>query len=137
MNAQAQSNHGIRHFLHGVAQRWREHRDAARSLREIEALDPALASGIAQEAGLTVADLKEVVAQGSGAERLMERMMAAYCLGPLDLEREAPGLLRDVAILCSRCQSKGRCAQELEAGTARENARLFCPNADTFETFGL
>jgi hypothetical protein len=64
-------------------------------------------------------------------------MMAAHGIDIHAVEREAPGVLRDIAVLCSRCQAKGRCAQELEAGTARENAHLFCPNAETFETFGL
>ena len=126
---------GLRHIVEGIAERWRRHRDATAGLREINSLDPELASEIAAEAGLSIEDLRDVIARGSGADGLMHRMMAAYGIHEKQLEAEAPGSMRDLAILCSRCQAKGRCANELEAGTARENAHLFCPNADTFETF--
>ena len=135
MSAQAAVTTGIRHMLESVARRWREHRDAVASLREIDRMDPAMAGEIAAEAGLSIADLKEVISHGAGANRLMQRMMDAYGVDVRELADD--GLLRDVSVLCSRCKEKGRCAEELEAGTARENAHLFCPNADTFESFGL
>ncbi len=126
---------GLGQIVASIAQKWRHHRDSLAGLREISSLDPHLASEIAAEAGLSVADLRDVIANGTGADRLMEQMMAAYGINANDLEAEAPGIMRDVATLCSRCQAKGRCAQELETGTARENAHVFCPNAPTFETF--
>ncbi|APH72108.1 DUF6455 family protein [Aquibium oceanicum] len=126
---------GVRYIVEGIAERWRRHRDAITGLREINSLDPELASEIAAEVGLSVADLRDVIEHGSGADGLMHRMMAAYGIHEQRLEAEVPGVLRDLAILCSRCAAKGRCAHELEAGTARENAPVFCPNAGTFETF--
>lgn len=135
MSAQAAVTTGVRHMLESVARRWRDHRDAVVSLREIERMDPAMAGEIASEAGLTVADLKEVISHGAGANRLMRKMMDAYGVDVGELADD--GLLRDIAVLCSRCKARGRCAEELEAGTARENAHLFCPNAETFESFGL
>jgi hypothetical protein len=137
MSAAASHTHGIRSIFDGIVARWRHHRDAMASLREIEALDPAFADALAGEAGLSVAELKDVIRQGAGADRLMQRMMAVHGIDARTVEHDAPGLMRDIAVLCSRCQAKGRCAQELEAGTARENAHLFCPNAETFETFGI
>jgi len=135
MSAQTAVTTGVRHMLESVARRWRDHRDAVTSLREIDAMDPAMAAEIATEAGLSVADLREVISHGAGANRLMQRMMDAYGVDVRELADD--GLLRDVSVLCSRCKAKGRCAEELEAGTARENAHLFCPNAETFESFGL
>jgi hypothetical protein len=124
-------------MLETIARRWRDHRDAVATLREIAAMDPEVAGEIAAEAGLSISDLRDVITHGAGASQLMRRMMAAYGIDVPEVEHDAPGLLRDVAVLCSRCKAKGRCAEELEAGTARENAHLFCPNAGTFETFGL
>ena len=135
MSAQHAVTTGVRLLLDGIAQRWRDHRDAVASLREIESMGPAMAGEIAAEAGLSVSDLKEVIAHGAGANRLMQKMMDAYGVDMREIEQD--GLLRDVSVLCSRCKAKGRCAEELEAGTARENAHLFCPNAETFESFGL
>lgn len=123
-------------MLENIARRWRDHRDAAVSLREIDGMDPALAAEIAAEAGLSVRDLRDVISHGAGANRLMRQMMAAYGIDAGEIEHDVPGMMRDIAVLCSRCQAKGRCEEELEAGTARENAHSFCPNADTFETFG-
>ncbi len=135
MSAQDTIATGVRHLLDSIAQRWRDHRDAVASLREIEAMDSAMASEIAAEAGLSVAELRDVIVHGAGANRLMQKMMDAYGVDMREIEQD--GLLRDVSVLCSRCKAKGRCAEELEAGTARENAHLFCPNAETFESFGL
>ena len=135
MSAQTAVSTGIRHMLESIARRWRDHRDAVASLREIDGMDPAMASEIAAEAGLSIADLKEVISHGSGANRLMQKMMDAYGVDVHEIARE--GVLRDVSVLCARCKVRGRCEEELEAGTARENAHLFCPNAATFESFGL
>jgi hypothetical protein len=135
MSAQAAVTTGVRHMLESIARRWRDHRDAVASLREIDRMDSAMAGEIAAEAGLSVADLKEVISHGVGANRLMQRMMDAYGVDVRELAED--GVLRDVSVLCSRCRARGRCAEELEAGTARENAHLFCPNAETFESFGL
>lgn len=135
MSAQEAVTTGVRHLLESIAERWRVHRDTVATLREIDGMDPALASEIAAEAGLSISDLRDVISHGAGANRLMQRMMAAYGIDVREVSEETPGLLRDLAVLCSRCKDKGRCAAELEAGTARENAHLFCPNAETFEGF--
>lgn len=136
MSAQEAVTTGVRHLLESIARRWRNHRDAVVTLREIDCMDPALASEIAAEAGLSVRELRDVISHGVGANRLMRRMMAAYGIDISEIEQDAPGMLRDIAVLCSRCKAKGRCEEELAAGTARESARSFCPNADTFETIG-
>lgn len=136
MSAQDTVTTGVRHLLESAARRWRNHRDAVATLREIDGLDPAMASEIAAEAGLSVSDLRDVISHGAGANLLMRRMMAAYGIDAGEIEHGAAGMLRDISVLCSRCKAKGRCDDELEAGTAREHAHLFCPNAETFESFG-
>ena len=137
MSAQDAVTTGVRHLLESIARRWRDHRDAMATLREIDGLGPSVAGEIAAEAGLSVSELRDVISHGAGANRLMHRMMAAYGLDVSEMEGAASGMMRDIAVLCSRCKAKGRCEDELEAGTARENAHRFCPNAETFETFGL
>ena len=124
---------GLRSAVEGIAVRWRDHRNAMAAIREFANLDPAIAGEIAAEAGVSVRDLGEVVARGSGADRLMQRMIAAFGIGD-EITASASGVLRDTAVLCSRCRAKRRCRDELDAGTARNNAHLFCPNAPTFES---
>lgn len=115
-----------------LVDRWRDYRAAVAELRELQDLDPDMVATIAAECGLSSGELREIVAHGSRADGLMERMMAAKGLEPERLRRELPAVMRDIEVLCARCVAKGRCARELEAGTAARNAADFCPNADTF-----
>lgn len=124
---------GLRNVVAGLTERWRDHRRSLATQRELASLDPAIAACIAADAGISASDLRDVAARGSGAERLMQRMIAAFGIKE-DVSAASRGVLRDAAILCSRCNTKSRCRDELDAGTARANAHSFCPNAETFET---
>lgn len=121
-----------REVLNLLAQKWQAHRSARAALAELDGLDPSVVGEIAREAGLDVADLRQVVANGAGADRLMYRMLEAWGIDAEMLARESPGFLRDVSISCSLCDEKGRCRRELAAGTAREHAHEFCPNHPSF-----
>jgi Family of unknown function (DUF6455) len=125
--------HGGSELMRSLMTKWRDYRATLAGLRELESNDPGLLAELAGELGLSASDLREVVAHGAGADRLMHRMMAAYDLDAEKLQDGAPGVLREIEILCSRCGAKGRCARELDAGTAAGNAHAFCPNVETFE----
>ena len=109
------------------------YRNAVAAIREFADLDPTVAGAIAADAGVSVRDIGDVIARGSGADRLMQRMISAFDLQD-ELEESASGVFRDAGVLCSRCSAKRRCRDELDAGTARNNAHLFCPNASTFKS---
>ena len=127
------SAHGGSERLRGLMSKWRDYLATRASLRELESSDPGLVAELAGELGLSASELREVVRHGAGADRLMHRMMAAFDLDAESLHDGAPQVLREIEILCSRCGAKGRCARELDAGTAAENASAFCPNSETFE----
>lgn len=127
------SAHGRSDLLRSLVSKWRDYRATLAGLRELESSDPGLVAELAGELGLSASDLREVVAHGAGADRLMHRMMSAFDLDGEKLHVGAPAVLREIEILCSRCGAKGRCARELDAGTAAENASAFCPNSETFE----
>ncbi|MEP9388542.1 DUF6455 family protein [Mesorhizobium sp. KR9-304] len=114
-------------------EKWRDYRAALADLREIEAMEPDTVAAVAAGCGLSVAELREVVADGSSATSLMARMMKAYGLDPEGLRARDPLTTRDIEVLCSRCVTKGHCRRELDAGTAADHADGFCPNAHTFE----
>jgi hypothetical protein len=126
----------LRSALETYVARWREYRTAAAELREFSRLPQAVISETAQEMGLSVTDLKEVISHGTGPDNLMRRMLRAFGHDPNHIERTAPKQARDMAILCARCNAKGRCEWELSSGTAREHAREFCPNASSFDSLG-
>ena len=116
-----------------LVDRWRQHRSARAAIDELAALDQTTLAEIAHDMRLSVEDLLEVTAKGAGADQLMERMMEAHGLSPERLRFHMPGMMREMAVLCSRCEVKGRCRAELDAGTAGAHAHAFCPNSATFE----
>lgn len=120
-------------ILQNLLTRWREHRSTRTALDELVACDPAILAEVSRDIQISVDDLKEITAKGAGADRLMARMMSAYGIDPNRTSAAAPSTLRDVAVLCSKCDAKGRCARELDAGTAALHAHEFCPNAETFD----
>lgn len=123
-------------LLDRLLAKWREEWRAADELRELQSLDPEEIACIAGEFSLTPAQLESMIASSAGSQKLMERMIESFHLDPGILTWQAPAQLRAAEITCSRCSAKKRCARELAAGTAAENADLFCPNADFFHAFG-
>lgn len=89
---------------------------------------------IVRDIHVSVGDLREIAVKGVGADRLMQRMITAYGIDIKQMHDEAPMMLRDVVMLCSKCREKERCARELDAGTAAEHANEFCPNSEAFSS---
>jgi hypothetical protein len=123
----------FRTAFENLLEKWRDYRAALAELRELEAMEPSELAATAANCGLSVGELREVVANSAGAPALMVRMMRAYGLDPEKVRRLDPLMMRDIEGLCSRCAAKGRCRHELNAGTAVDHADVFCPNAYTFE----
>lgn len=122
----------LREVIERQAEKWRAYRSSWVAQRELASLEPTIAAEIAADAGISRSDLRDVVASGSGAERLMSRMIAAFGIKE-DASAASRGALWDAAIVCSRCKAKSHCRTELDSGSARANAHLFCPNSETFE----
>jgi hypothetical protein len=84
---------------------------------------------IANDLGLTTADLRELVSKGPGAADLLSRMLIAMKVDPKVLRAMDQRVTRDLQRLCITCGAKRRCEHELAAGTAVEHMHEFCPNA--------
>lgn len=123
----------ITNIFEGFVQQWRQYLANQAAMRELEAIEPETRNHIASDLGFSEADLGDIVAHGAGAENLMLRMIADFGLDADAMCKNDRALFRDLEILCSKCTHKGRCFRELEAGTAVQHAKAFCPNAETFE----
>lgn len=121
-----------REVFNRLAEKWQMHRSTRAALAELDEMDSSVVGEIAREAGIDVADLREVVAKGADADRLMYRMMEAFGIDTRKLAEEAPAFIREISISCSKCGDKSRCRRELAAGTARDHAAEFCPNERSF-----
>ena len=66
-------------------------------------------------------------------ERDVQRMMAHFGLDPKTIPLACRPALQDVRRTCACCTTVARCHDWFENGRRRDAARLFCPNADTFD----
>lgn len=87
---------------------------------------------LAEDIGMSQADLAQVVLHPADNSDLMQRMMAAHGLDAAVLERSDPAVIRDIEATCTRCRETRSCRQDLAAGRAGAHCRDYCPNAGTF-----
>lgn len=126
----------VARILDRVLTRWHQRRMMGASAVELTSTDRKIRAPmpIVRDIHVSVGDLREIAVKGAGADRLMQRMITAYGIDIKQMHDEAPTMLRDVVVLCSKCREKERCARELDAGTAAEHANEFCPNAEAFSS---
>jgi hypothetical protein len=70
-----------------------------------------LAARVAQDLGISVADLRVPTSRDKTAADLLDRRLEALRLDPTSID---PALMRDLQRCCSSCESKQLCAHELE-----------------------
>lgn len=88
---------------------------------------------IANDLGVSVNELRELVAKGPHAADLVQKMLVALHVDPKVIAASNPLVMRDLQRLCITCTDKKRCAHELAKGTAAEHFNEFCPNALTLD----
>ncbi len=105
----------------------------ARANAEMARLSRGDFAGMANDLGVTEADLREVLPRGADNTRLMDAMMRARGLDPAQAAHLSAAVMRDLELTCTRCGAVTRCRRELAAGTAAAQCHEFCGNADTFD----
>ncbi len=88
---------------------------------------------IAHDLNVSPGELASLVSKGSGSAALLYKMLNALGVDREDKNFKDPRMVRDLERLCFACDHKSQCAHELEAGTAKEHYREFCPNAYTLD----
>ena len=109
---------------------WLEHRREVSNMRQLGSSD---FDRIAQELGVSTADLDELVNRGPHAADEMPRLLAALGIDEAGLERCQPFVLRDMERVCAVCQSKGECDFHLAAGDIADHYRKFCLNTPALD----
>ena len=113
-------------WLKGLKQRW----DAA---GELGRLDREEVERIAHDVGLTGRELSELAAYPGGSARLLEECMAALGLDRAEVVKASPRVLADLQRLCTLCEHKGLCAEDLARDKDAPGWEAYCPNALTLE----
>jgi hypothetical protein len=118
----------IDNVISPLADWWRRHASVQSDLASLNELGPDEMSRLAQDVGVSAAELRKLATHCSDAADLLEQRLAALGLNPTELHRDAPSELRDMERLCTMRTSKGRCARDLAADPDDPVWRKYCPN---------
>ena len=107
-----------------------------RALNELGQLDRESMQRIAGDLRISPDDLDELVRNGPHAADELPHMLKALGIDEAAIARFEPLVLRDMARVCSLCQDKARCRDDLAAGTADKHYEEYCLNAPTIDHLG-
>ena len=107
-------------------------RDWWRRQNELRGLDPRELARVAEELGMSVGALEDLVARGPDAASHLYERMHALGLSKTDVDNTA-GALRDLQRTCACCNEKGRCEKDLSDRPADPVWKDYCPNAVTLD----
>jgi hypothetical protein len=102
-----------------------QRRAAVDELANCDALEVAR---IAQDLGISAADLCVLASRDQRAADLLNRRLETLRLDPTSVD---PAVMRDLQRCCSNCDSKVLCAHELEDKPRDATWPKYCPNEQT------
>lgn len=111
--------HGIKEFIGKLF---------ARS--DLDALDPHEVDEIARDMGVTSDDLYRLDRVGSHTT-LMPKRLSHEGVDPAVVQAEWPSVWKDLQRVCSLCDTKDVCKNELELAPEAAEWRLYCRNEGT------
>jgi hypothetical protein len=109
---------------------WMRNRSRDFTLNQLQASVEKAVKRIANDSGLSPADLRALVSLGPNATVLLERRIVALELDPGEVSEIAPNTFRDLQRVCSFCESHGRCLRDLARNPADTAWKDYCPNVD-------
>src|SRR5262245_59253276 len=120
-------------FADPLTRWWRRWRDRRAALAELATCSSEVAT-IAQDLGVTPADLRVLAAKRPDAADLLSRRLAALQLDANRLGVAAGPVLRDLQRLCTMCDAKAPCAKDLARHSPSDDWQGYCPNSDTLKS---
>lgn len=110
---------------------WLQQRRQLREIADCEASDPADFARIAGEFSMTPETLDALVRQGTHSADELPHLLDAVGVNINDVRRHHTALLNDMERVCSFCQAKRRCRQDLASGEVAAHYGDYCANAET------
>ena len=98
------------------------------AVNEFAGCDPSEIARVAQDLGVSVADLHVLASRDKTAADLLHRRLETLRLDPTSVD---PALMRDLQRCCSMCDSKQLCVHELEDKPKEASWPKYCPNEET------
>ena len=107
--------------------------DNRRSRAELEACPPSERHRIAQDVGLSDADLQSLNCSHPGPSELMPRRLEQLGLDPAYMKHARTAAYRDLERVCATCKAWRRCARDLSRGDVQVGMGSYCLNAPTID----
>jgi hypothetical protein len=98
---------------------------------ELNRIDASELNRIAGDAGVSVGELDELVAEGADAASLLPRRLHAESMHLNEIVQSEPATLRDMQRVCSHCDHHTRCEHDLDRNPADTAWQTYCPNVQT------
>ena len=117
-------------YLIDVFGDWLKHR---RELSELRELDDASFDQIAGDLRISRTDLRELVRLGPHSADELPKLLNALGIDETKLARAEPLVLRDMERVCTMCNHKRQCDDDLAAGVSPERYHRYCLNAGTID----
>jgi len=86
---------------------------------------------MAEDAGVTAGELRQLAARDSCSADLLLKRMAALGLDPNEVSRIEPQVFHDLQRVCTMCEHHWRCAGDIRRDCANPAWKNYCPNVDT------
>jgi hypothetical protein len=96
---------------------------------ELDTMSPHEMERLAEDVATTAPELRGLVARGPHAADELRERMRTLGLARDDVEKVAPGLMRDLERTCSFCADKGVCRRDLADRPDDSAWQGYCPNA--------
>jgi hypothetical protein len=96
---------------------------------ELDTMDRCEMERIAGDLGMRGSDLKALAVCGPHAADQLRDRMRLLSIASADVERVAPGLMRDLERTCTRCTRKATCRRDLAKHPQDASWGGYCPNA--------
>jgi hypothetical protein len=104
-----------------------------RGVQTYGAVKSPVRNPLSADIGVATHSLGGIVADGSQRGRELPHLLQAVDLDLGALSRSDSAVMRDMAAICSTCQSAAECRVDLCNGVARKKYFLYCPNTDTID----
>jgi hypothetical protein len=110
--------------------KWKNIWEKRAAINELAKFDPSEVARIAEDLGISASDLRFLAASGPEATDLLKHRLQTVGVDATGVD---PAVMRDLQLLCARCNSKRHCAHELEDKPVAARWPKYCPNELTFE----
>ena len=119
-----------RSSFEAVARWWRDWMGKSSARSELRCCGEDEVKRIAQDVGVSVAELHKLASRGPHAADLLLRRMAQLDLDRTEVARTEPRTFQDLQRVCTLCEARRRCARDFAKHTTEE-WQSYCPNATT------